>query len=286
VSRPGFSLLLFDLDGTLLNPDRAIHPELAAHLRELMDEGIRVGFATGRSRVSVRPFVEYLDPNGPLVLFNGCQVWMPRDKSAFLSFSLPPKVVEGALKIAREQNLHANVYVGRDLFVRERDALSLASEIKDGVPHTEVGDLQRHLDVLQKPVTKILFIGEDAGLKTFRASMTANGVGPCALVRSEPTYLEVLPAGVNKGMALGPIFDRLGVPATSVMAFGDNLNDLELVQRAGWGVAMDNAHPGLKAVADAVIGDHRGDAILKHLKSAFQVDAGRLIHLSRRPENP
>ncbi|HEU5393305.1 MAG TPA: HAD-IIB family hydrolase, partial [Candidatus Methylomirabilis sp.] len=77
---------------------------------------------------------------------------------------------------------------------------------------------------------------------------------PPHLVRSEPTYLEVLPPGVNKGVGLAEVARQLAIPLEAVVAFGDNLNDLEMVEVAGLGVAVGNAHPDLKARADLVVG--------------------------------
>jgi Cof subfamily protein (haloacid dehalogenase superfamily) len=258
----GFRLLLFDLDGTLLREDRSIH-------------------APGRSRVSVTPYVEELQPNGPLILFNGGQVWMPGEDRAWLAFTLPAVITDRALSISSKQGLHANVYVGSDLFVEKRDDHSLASEIKDGVPHTEVGPLLIHLAKAGAPVTKILFIGEDTQLRQFETAFREDFSAACHVVRSEPTYLEILPAGVSKGMALGPVRDRLGISAGEVMAFGDNLNDLELIKMAGCGVAMGNAHPDLKRAADRTIGHHMEPALMDFLKDGFQVSGNALVP---RPE--
>ncbi|WP_280529766.1 HAD family hydrolase [Actinocatenispora sera] len=74
------------------------------------------------------------------------------------------------------------------------------------------------------------------------------------LVRSEPTYLEVLPAGVDKGSALRHLADRCGVPLARVAAIGDNPNDVPLLRAAGLGAAVGDGDPAAQRAADVVVG--------------------------------
>ncbi|MBI4390754.1 MAG: HAD-IIB family hydrolase, partial [candidate division NC10 bacterium] len=97
---------------------------------------------------------------------------------------------------------------------------------------------------------------------------------PPHLVRSEPTYLEVLPPGVNKGAALAELARQLGIPLDQVVAFGDNLNDLEMVEAAGFGVAVGNAHPDVKARADLVAGTNNEGGMAAVIREVILADRG------------
>ena len=94
--------------------------------------------------------------------------------------------------------------------------------------------------------------------------------------------MELLPAGVCKGAALDAVAAHYGITAERVVAFGDGKNDIELLERAGLGVAMGNAHPELAAVADVVIGHHDTDAISDFLRGRFEARGGRLVPRQHR----
>lgn len=263
-------LLLFDLDGTLLDVDRTIRPSTREVLTELMRRGVRVGFSTGRSPVSVRRFVDELQPNGPLILFNGCVLWDVERDEAVASRQLDREVAIGLVEATVDLEVHANVYIGRDLFVRHRGPLSLASEEKDGVPHTEVPDIVEHVRSHENAPFKLLCIDDEAAfgplIERFRAVTTT-----CTIVNSEPTYLEVLPPGVNKGAMVDEIEALYGIDRSRIAAFGDELNDVELLQCTGTAVLMGNCNPRMRSlVGNAVcIGGNSEDAIAEYLRGIF-----------------
>jgi Cof subfamily protein (haloacid dehalogenase superfamily) len=230
-----------------------------------MERGVRVGFATGRPPRSVRPYVEELAPTGPLVCFNGGLVWDLATERALASRELDVNDAAAALGIARELGVHANLYIGDDIFIEEESETSRASAEKDGVVQQVVGELAPFLHGRGQGPTKILFIAPPARLAKLHFALRERD-STNVLVNSEPDYLEMLPPDTSKGAALDAIVTACGVQIEHMCAFGDNLNDLELVERVGLGVAMANAHPDLKDRADVVIDDNSGDAIARFLE--------------------
>jgi hypothetical protein len=189
---------------------------------------------------------------------------------------LPLHDALAVLRIAAELAIHTNLYVGEELLIAQRSAISLESERKDGVPHTVVGALAPWLEARAAQPYKLLLIEEQGAFDELERRARAALRSECTLVRSEPTYLEVLPPGVCKGAALDAVERCYGIAPSRVVAFGDGLNDVELLERAGLGVAMGNAHPGLAAIADVVIGTHATDAIADFLRDGFDWSAGVL----------
>ena len=116
-----------------------------------------------------------------------------------------------------------------------------------------------------KSVTKILMIGDNSFFNGYRNDFSRDKETSAVLVQSEPTYLEILPAGVNKGTALERLEMILGIKKEEVICFGDNLNDLEMIRRAGIGVAMGNAGAEVKAAADCIAPDHNDDGVARVL---------------------
>jgi Cof subfamily protein (haloacid dehalogenase superfamily) len=259
-------LLLFDLDETLLGPTRRVSPANAEALRAAMAQGIRVGFATGRSKQSVQPWIEELEPNAPLILLNGGMVWDVGSETALCEHRLPAEDARAALAILAELGVHANVYLGDEIVIARRSETSRQSELKDGVPHRVVGDLATHIGAQPVPPLKILCIRESGRIEDLAERLRPVLRDGSVLVRSEPTYLEVLPPGVSKGAALSVVLEHCGIPASEVFSFGDGLNDLELLAASGLGVAMGNAHPQVRESADCVIGPNDSDSIADFLR--------------------
>jgi len=260
-------LLLFDLDGTLLGPDRQVSVANAAALSDAMAAGMRVGFATGRVRRSIQPWIEELEPNAPLILLNGGMVWDAASGHALLEHRLPRADARAALEVVAELGVHANLYLGEQVAIARPSETSRRSEVKDGVPHAKVGDLLVHLDGQPNDPFKILCIDETGGIEALAERLRPALTGGSVLVHSEPTYLEVLPPGVSKGAALSVVLEHTGAQASEVVAFGDGLNDIELLEASGMGVAMANAHPRVRDCADVVIGPNDSDAIATFLEA-------------------
>lgn len=280
------TLLLFDLDGTLLDPRRRIHPRNAAVFERARAHGVRTGFATGRPPRSVRPYVEELAPTGPLICFNGGVVWDLTSERALLHRGLDVVDAKDALELARAAGVHANLYVGDDIYIEADSETARASALKDGVQQEVAGPLasflhdSEHSTPTPTPPTKILFIAEPGALRALHDAIRAADVRS-VLVFSEPTYLEMLPPDTNKGAALDTVVAACGITLANVCAFGDNLNDLELIERAGVGVAMANAHERLRERADVIIGDNAGDAIARFLEDTFVWETDGLRRRSR-----
>ncbi len=268
-------LLLFDLDGTLLGPMRRVSSANAEALRCAMARGIRVGFATGRSKRSVQPWIEELEPNAPLILLNGGVVWDVAAGRALLERRLPWEDAHSALQVVAELGVHANLYLGDEVVIAHPSETSRRSEVKDGVPHTEVVDLLAHLEGQPNHPLKILCIDESGGIDTLAERLRPALTGGSVVVQSEPTYLEVLPPGVSKGAALSVVTEHTGIEPNDAVAFGDGLNDIELLEASGLGVAMGNAHPRVRECADVVIGPNDTDAIAAFLVGHLMEGAGK-----------
>ena len=131
---------------------------------------------------------------------------------------------------------------------------------RNGLQVELVGDL---VAFLASDPMKILIIGTPSDLLTVLAKIPTRAL-PVHAVFSEPTFLEILPQGSSKGMALEFLAPRLGIALAEVIAAGDNLNDLEMIRTAGLGVAMGNAPEEVKSHADYVTAtnDNEGLAVV------------------------
>lgn len=254
-------LVLFDLDGTLLDPVRNIRPANLAAIERLRARGLRFAVATGRTPRSAAPYVARIAPTGPNVHFNGAMVWdMDQGRPSHVE-CLPRADAVRAVEVAEAHGVHVNAYVGDEVWIARESQTSRNSAEKDGLPHTIVGDLRACIADGEAQVVKLMLIDEDRPVMRLVEPIAAALERPCTLVNSEAEYLEMLPPDVTKGTALQHISRIYGIPLAAMLAFGDRPNDLDMLRRAGVGVARGSGHPDVQAVADRVIGGCDTDAI-------------------------
>ncbi len=263
-----YRAVYFDVDATLVDSRRRFHPATVAAMHALRDLGVKRALATGRAFASARPYVRAIAADAPLVLYNGSQVVDPVDGAVLSSCDLALEHARRALALAATHDLHVNCYLER-LYVARLGRRAKESVAKDGLAAEPVGDLSAFLD--RDPV-KLLCIGPAPACDAFKDELDAACAAhpaPPTVVRSEPEYVEVLGHGANKGHGLELACAAAGWDPSEVVAFGDGLNDLELLEAAGLGVAMGNAHPEVRARADRVIGHHDTDALGLALAKIF-----------------
>lgn len=254
-----YSLIITDVDGTLVDGKQRIPAINTKAAERLRSHGTQLSLATGRTWVSAEPFVRQLRLAAPSVLFNGCRIVDP-DGRRLYSESLEIETTLAGLDLAREADCTAFLYVDDRLFVERRTERVTAQERKDGVECESIGSLAAHL---QRPnaaaPTKILFVGDVDSARSLNDLLSAQLGGRARIVQSEHDYVEILPPGAGKGPALLRLCRILGIAPDRVAAIGDNPNDIDMIKTAGFGAAPANAHPDVLAVADYVAGVSSGD---------------------------
>jgi Cof subfamily protein (haloacid dehalogenase superfamily) len=244
-----FRLVVADIDGTLLTRDREITPGVLAAVRAAQANGVRVCLATGRIWLSARQYFERLGADPPAILYNGGLVYDFRTSSVLRRTHLDSEHARAVLEILREvPEVQPHLYAGDRVYTGRVNELTDRYRRKDSVQVEEVGDL---VAFLPRDPMKILIIGARPDLERAVSRIRTIPM-PINTVFSEETYLEILPVGSSKGVALEFVAAYLAIPLSEVVAVGDNLNDLEMLRAAGLGVAMGNAPDALKSAADAV----------------------------------
>ncbi len=253
-----YKLLVTDLDGTLLTSQCLVSPRVQRAVAEAKRRGKYITFATGRNYMSSLPMLETLGLNAPLILYNGARIETHGPRKTLYAQDLPLECAIRALKLQPEFQIHVSLYLHDDIYVNVMNAETLTLMEKEHIVCHPVGDLVRFLGG-RDPI-KLLCIGHPDALAGYAAAYRALD-GHSELVQSESNYLEVLPSGVSKGQALRFLADYLGLAVDEVIAVGDNLNDIEMLREAGLGVAMGNAHPDVKRVADRMTASNDQDGV-------------------------
>lgn len=267
-----YKVIATDLDGTLLNSDHQVDPFTVSTVRALEAQGMHFVIATGRHYCDVAGIRDVLGIRPYLVTSNGARVHGP-DNALIHASDLPPDIVRRLVHphVAGE---HGRVIVNLfadEAWLIDRDAPELLRFHQDSGFTYEVTNLRQHDG---SDIAKVLYIGEPADLAQVAANLEREFGDALYVTYSLPDCLEVMTANVSKGRALQVVLDRLGVDAARCVAFGDNMNDIDLLETAGHPFMMNNANPDLITRLPNVprIGNNFEAGVAHHLRKLFAMD--------------
>jgi Cof subfamily protein (haloacid dehalogenase superfamily) len=223
-----------------------LHERTRRALEAARARGLHVVVVTGRMFQAVRP---YLTGPEPVVCYQGAAVVDP-SRGAFLHHvPIPLALAREAIAAVEDAGHGLNCYVNDELYVAR---LTPEAERYASFQHIELHVIGPLLDWLERDPTKLVIVGDPDALDALGASLRARFDGRLFIAKSLPYFLELAHPDVSKGSGLQFVAERLGFTRDETVAFGDGENDLELVDWAGYAVAVENAHPVVKARADLV----------------------------------
>ncbi|WP_295383915.1 Cof-type HAD-IIB family hydrolase [uncultured Thiodictyon sp.] len=259
-------LIVCDLDGTLLTPEHRLGDYTRSVLERVRAQGLEVILASGRHFQDIRTLADQLGRHGCLISSNGaavhdrhqhlvdCQPLDPADARALINQCVPAEV-------------HVNCYRTDDWLVDRPEPYLLQFHQASGFGYRVV-DLAA---IDGTGVLKVFFYATPQRLRPLEHAIQARFGDRVHTTFSLPVTLEVMARGVSKGAALADVAGRLGIGLDAVLAFGDGMNDLELLQCAGTGILMANADPRLRAALPAlqVIGSNAEESVARYLEGLF-----------------
>jgi Cof subfamily protein (haloacid dehalogenase superfamily) len=238
-----------DLDRTLIGKDAELRPRTRTTIAAARAAGIHVILVTGRMFRSVRPYAEEAGIDDPVVCYQGAVVAEPVTGRFLRHEPIPLELAREAIEAVEAEGYPLNCYVDDELFVARHTP---ASEAYASFQHLEVHAVGDLLAWLTEPPTKLVAVGDPVELDGLEVRMHARFGGRMYISKSLPHFLEFASPEVTKGSGLAFLAEHLGFTAAETVAFGDGENDVELLEWAGYGVAVENAHDRVLAVADLV----------------------------------
>ena len=198
---------------------------------------------------SVRRYALEAGIDDPVVCYQGAVVAEPQSGKWLRHVPIPLDLAREAIAALHGEGFGMNCYVDDELYVAEitRGARQYA-DFQHILLH-RVGDLLAWLD---KPPTKLVVIDDPLVLDGLEERMKGRFDGRLYISKSLPYFLEFAAPSVTKAAGLDFLSERLGFSSQRTVAFGDGENDIELVEWAGYGVAVANAHDRVKTLADFV----------------------------------
>jgi Cof subfamily protein (haloacid dehalogenase superfamily) len=229
--------------------DGILHPRTREAIAAVRAAGIHVIVVTGRMFRSVRPYLEELGLDDPVVCYQGAVVAEPQSGRFLLHEPIPLELAREAIAAIVEEDYHLNCYVDDELYVAEVTEEARAYADFQNLPIHAVGDL---LAWLERPPTKLVAVGDPDALDGLEQRLRARFDRRLFISKSLPYFLELASPRVSKGSGLAFVAEHLGLAQERIVGVGDGENDVELLEWAGYGVAVANAHPRVLAIADWV----------------------------------
>lgn len=267
-SRHNGTLLVCDMDGTLLNSERKVTKENREALFRFVDQGGLFSVATGRDELSVSGFLTDLPINMPVIVYNGAAIFdYSINKTIFKKYL--DKDIFPVLKELMQAfpEMGAEIYRENSIYILKANDATRDHILRDFfVPQFSP------VENIEFPWKKIILAWVPEKLKDVEIFLQRKQY-PFRHFYSQPDFIEVLNPDASKGAALMELTSLAGIPSRSVIAMGDNMNDLEMIQAAGIGIVVSNAHRDLKAVADRLCCSNDDNAVAEVID---WLEAGKL----------
>jgi Cof subfamily protein (haloacid dehalogenase superfamily) len=258
------SLVLADVDGTLVTEEKVLTQRACKAVKALRDHGIRFAITSGRPPRGMAMLLDALKIDTPIAGFNGGLFVRP-DLTILSKKTVPVEIANPAIDLIRRHGLDVWVYSGNDWLISKPNAPHVAREawtVK--FEPKPVADLTEHL----AEVAKIVGVSDD--LERVRAceadARTAFGDHVTA-ARSQPYYLDITNKQANKGEVVEFLSAQIGVPTEEIATIGDQQNDVLMFAKSGFSIAMGNASDEVKAQASAVADSYRNDGFAKAMEN-------------------
>ena len=243
------SLVISDVDGTLLRSDKTLSERNRQAVAQLETHGIGFTISSSRPPFGLRVLSKQLGLRLPIGAYNGGMLVAP-DLAVLEQSPIAPETANSVLAIFRLYGIDAWIFTADGWSSQNPEGDYVALETRTiGLQPKIVTILEDHLE----GIAKMVGVSADSQRLTSceEALRSAHG-HDATIARSQTYYLDVTPAGTNKGTVVTALMQRLKIPAAEIVTLGDMENDVSMFQKSGFSIAMGNANSDVKQHADAV----------------------------------
>lgn len=258
-----YKVIVSDLDGTLLTPAHIVSEQTKITIHKLLKQGKKFIIATGRHNVDVEAIRKTIDAEIYLITSNGARVHNNKGELIY-SKNVPVEIAQMIAEITLPETIQTNVYRDDEWFV-DKPNPEILSFSQDSTFSYQVANLA----TLEKAgIAKFFFCGPHEDLVTLAAQINAQYGAQLNVSFSLPECLEVMDINVNKARALTEVLKIKGFTMAETMAFGDGMNDIEMLQAVDKGLVMGNASVMLKAALPdfEMIGSSAEDGVAHYIE--------------------
>ena len=266
-----YKLICSDVDGTLLDINRALSTSTIAQIKRVKEQ-IPVVLISSRMPKSMRILQNQLDiANHPLIAYNGSLILDNNEElfSAEIDASITKRIVD----FCSGTEVHLSLYHKDEWFVPKMDFWA-KRETNNTKVEPIINDLKStlfHLSDQGKGCHKIMCMGDENEISLLHQNLLKEFKDKLNIYRSKPTYLEISDINQDKASAMRLLLEMKyeNYSMENVVAFGDNYNDLSLIKEAGLGIAVANAKSEVLDIADYIAASNIEDGVAVEIKRLF-----------------
>ena len=255
-------VLALDLDGTLTNSQKDVTLRTKKAIFEFMAKGGTVALASGRPTPGVIPVAKKLelkDRGGYILSYDGgCIIDCPTEKLLYNKMLAPAQVSVLAAQ-AKAYDVNILSYEGDEIISEHPEEVYCALEAR--VNQMAARKVEHFDTYVTFPVVKCLMTGPGEKMAALEGVIRDAWLGELNVFRSEPFFIEITAQEVDKAASLERLLKMLGKSKQYLIACGDGLNDVSMINYAGYGVAMSNAQQAVKDVANVIAPSNDDDGV-------------------------
>ncbi|MDE7378055.1 MAG: Cof-type HAD-IIB family hydrolase [Paraprevotella sp.] len=266
-----YKLLVLDVDGTLLNEAKEITKHTLATLRKVQQMGIRILLASGRPTYGLLPLARQLELgtyNGFISSYNGGQIISASNGEVVFERRINPEMLSYIEKKARKNGFSLFTYDGDCIVTTDAADPHVQEEARlNGMSLKQVDDFSIAVDFA--PCNCVLSSDDEAALSGLEEHWKRRLAGVLDVFRSESYFLEVVGCQVDKANSLAALMKLLNITSEEVVAIGDGVCDVSMLQMAGLGIAMGNAPDSVKRCTETVTLTNEEDGVAVAIEKAI-----------------
>lgn len=247
-------LVAIDMDGTLFNDNKLITKEVKAAITAAKEQDVKIVLSTGRPLSGIVSALEQLNlqqEGDYSITYNGAYVQSNHDAKVIFRRTLTHSDFLRLEKLSHEVGVHCHTIDMNQVYTTNRDispyTIRECFMSNMSLSYRTVEEISPDMEIL-----KMMMIDEASILDAGIAKIPAHFFDEYTILKSEKYYLELLNKEASKGKGVESLANYLGLDRSEIMAIGDNENDIDMIQYAGIGVAMENAIDKVKAVSDFI----------------------------------
>lgn len=258
-----FRLLALDLDGTLTDSKKHVSKKNREYIARAQEKGIDVVLASGRPVIGIRGVADELDlwnTGGYILAYNGGHIIDCKTGRDLVKQTIPMEYVHEICEVAHcGFGVHPLSYNELGVICEnDTDRYVRQEAYNNSIPIIKTDSLESQIT---EPVVKFMVVGDPEKLKKAYHFLREKFEGLLNVFFSEPYFLEVTPLGIEKASALTRLAEILGSSCDQIMACGDGLNDIPMLECAGLAIAMENAYEETKKAADHIVASNEDDGV-------------------------
>lgn len=256
---PVIHAIVSDLDDTLLTEDHRLTPRTERTLRRLIDRGVKVILASGRSAASVRQVVRQIGTPDPYIGYNGAQILDSQTHEVLHAEEIPLALAREVLKWFEARSVYMQYYQGDDWYCAHHNDISRSYGEGTGIEGTEAGGpLSAHI---QADTPKLLGVDRPERAKALIQEAQAHFGKALSITTSKPHFVEITSPRATKGNAVAVLAQRIGLSPETTICAGDSLNDVSMLAWSRLPVSVENAREEVKAMAWRIAGNGQQDGL-------------------------